>query len=113
VRANRDYAQALAESDNGASEVVYRYGDDLISQSRDATEHYFHVDGLGSTRVLNDASGLVSYAYTVFGETLNQNGASETYYLCTGEQHNETLNQYHLRARYYEQSVRRIRQENT
>ena len=107
VDSNRDYAQVLVESVDGSTAVAYHFGDDLISQSRGGGEHFFHVDGLGSTRVLTDEVGAVTdaYAYAAFGEVLNQDGATENRYLYTGEQYDEGLGQYYLRARYYDQGL--------
>ena len=102
----------LAESVNGSLDVAYHYGDDLISQSRIGSVRYFHVDGLGSTRVLTDSSGSQTdgYAYAAFGEVLVQDGVTDNSYLYTGEQYNANLDQYYLRARYYDQGVGRFTQ---
>ena len=110
VDANRSYAQVLAESVNGSLDVAYHYGDDLISQNRSGNANYFHVDGLGSTRVLTDASGNQTdrYGYAAFGEVLAQDGVTDNDYLYTGEQFDENLDQYYLRARYYDQGVGRF-----
>ena len=112
VDANRSYAQVLAESVNGSLDVAYHYGADLISQSRSGGVSYFHVDGLGSTRVLTDSSGSQTdgYAYAAFGEVLAQSGLTDNSYLYTGEQYDENLDQYYLRARYYDQGVGRFTQ---
>ena len=110
VDANRSYAQVLAESVNGSLDVAYHYGDDLLSQNRNGNANYFHVDGLGSTRVLTDASGNPTdrYGYAAFGEVLAQEGVTDNDYLYTGEQFDENLDQYYLRARYYDQGVGRF-----
>ncbi|MEW8008613.1 MAG: putative Ig domain-containing protein [Candidatus Thiodiazotropha endolucinida] len=102
VDENRDYGQVLIE-DDGASQVSYTYGDDLISQDRSGEIHYYHYDGLGSTRSLTDSQGILAntYDYEAFGEVLNQIGAVENGYLYAGEQFDSTLDQYYLRARYY------------
>ena len=112
VDANRSYAQVLAESVNGSLDVAYHYGDDLISQSRSGGVSYFHVDGLGSTRVLTDSLGSQTdgYAYAAFGEVLAQDGVTDNSYLYTGEQYDANLDQYYLRARYYDQGVGRFTQ---
>ena len=112
VDMNRAYTQVLSESINGVTDVWYHFGDDLISQSRGADTHYFHTDGLGSTRVLTDANGATSdrYAYSAFGEVLNQQGVTDNSYLYTGEQYDENLDQYYLRARYYDQDAGRFTQ---
>ena len=115
VDTNRDYAQVLAEATNGTTVVNYTYGDDLISQRRGTITSTYHYDGLGSTRALSDGTGNLTdtYDYEAFGEVLNQTGATENNYLFTGEQFDTGLNQYYLRARYYDQGVGRFTQQDT
>ncbi len=111
VDENRDYAQVLIET-TPAGQVVYTYGDDLVSQDRDGVLSLYHYDGLGSTRFLSDAGGAVTdwYDYVAFGEVLNQTGGTENLYLFAGEQFDTSLEQYYLRARYYDQEVGRFTQ---
>ena len=115
VDANRDYAQVITELINGTEAVTYTYGDDLISQVRNAQLSNYHYDGLGSTRALSDSEGSITdtYDYDAFGETINQSGATENSYLYTGEQYDPNLDQYYLRARYYNQNVGRFTQMDT
>ncbi|MEE9426376.1 MAG: polymorphic toxin-type HINT domain-containing protein [Methylococcales bacterium] len=115
VDSNRDYAQVLQESINGTEIVSYTYGDDLVSQTRDAATHYYHYDGLGSTRYLSDNSGTLtdSYDYEAFGQLLNETGSTENRYRFAGEQLDQNLNQYYLRARYYNQYAGRFTQMDT
>jgi RHS repeat-associated protein len=111
VDANRPYAQVLEEySDDGTVTVAYVYGHDLISQGRNGEESFYHVDGLGSTRALTDASGNVtdSYTYDAYGDLINSSGSTENNYLYTGEQYDSNLEDYYLRARYYDPSVGRF-----
>ncbi|MEJ2754521.1 MAG: RHS repeat-associated core domain-containing protein [Gammaproteobacteria bacterium] len=114
VDSNRDYAQVLVESD-GANEVFYAYGDDLLSQRRSGADYFYHYDGLGSTRALSDATGSITdtYDYETFGTLLNKTGETANDYLFTGEQYNQGLGQYYLRARYYDQGVGRFTQMDT
>ncbi|MCU7841781.1 MAG: hypothetical protein KZQ94_20695, partial [Candidatus Thiodiazotropha sp. (ex Troendleina suluensis)] len=114
VDENRDYAQVLIE-DDGTSTVSYTYGDDLISQRRNGVASYYHYDGLGSTRSLTDSLGNLSdtYDYEAFGEVLSHTGSTENSYLFAGEQFDNTLNQYYLRARYYDPSQGRFTQQDT
>lgn len=72
-------------------------------------------DGLGSTRALSDASGIVTdtYAYDAFGDLLSQTGITENRYRFTGEQYDAGLDQYYLRARYYAQGVGRFTQQDS
>ncbi|MBT3011097.1 MAG: putative Ig domain-containing protein [Candidatus Thiodiazotropha sp. (ex Lucina pensylvanica)] len=114
VDENRDYAQVLIE-DDGTTQVSYTYGDDLISQARNGNAYFYHYDGLGSTRSLTDSLGNLAntYDYEAFGEVLNQTGTVENGYLFAGEQFDPTLDQYYLRARYYDQSQGRFTQQDT
>ncbi len=111
VDENRDYAQVLIET-TPAEQVIYTYGDDLISQDRNGVLSLYHYDGLGSTRFLSDAGGAVTdwYDYVAFGEVLNQTGGTENLYLFAGEQFDASLGQYYLRARYYNQGIGRFTQ---
>ncbi len=111
VDENRDYAQVVLET-TSAGQVVYTYGDDLISQDRDGVLSLYHYDGLGSTRFLSDAGGAVTdrYDYTAFGGLLNQTGGTENLYLFAGEQFDGALGLYYLRARYYDQGSGRFTQ---
>ncbi|BCE00325.1 choice-of-anchor A family protein [Marinicellulosiphila megalodicopiae] len=118
VDMNQSYAQVVGEVVAGELAVTYQYGDDLISQNRIDTDitvpSYYIYDGLGSTRSLVDESGIVSdsYNYDAFGELLNSVGVTDNAYLYTGEQFDEELDQYYLRARYYDQGVGRFTQQD-
>jgi choice-of-anchor A domain-containing protein/RHS repeat-associated protein len=115
VDENRDYAQVLEEITNGTITTAYSYGHDLISQDKNGATSFYHYDGLGSTRALSDTIGALTdtYDYEAFGELLNQTGSTENSYLFTGEQFDAGLNQYYLRARYYNQQIGRFTQLDT
>ncbi|OUL33998.1 putative Ig domain-containing protein [Nostoc sp. 106C] len=105
------YAQVLEEySPNGAVQVEYFYGNDLIAQGQDNSRTYYHVDGLGSTRVLTDLSGSVvhTYDYEAYGELISSTGGVENKYLFAGEQFDEVLGDYYNRARYYDADTGRF-----
>ena len=111
VDTNRDYAQVVEERDGGGNLLVrYVYGHDLISQTRDSATHYYHYDGLGSTRALTGQSGIVTdtYTYDAFGLLLEQSGTTENQYLYRGEQFDEELGLYYLRARYMDPAIGRF-----
>ena len=114
IDTNRDYAQVVTET-TSTEKINYTYGDDLVSQSRNATSSYYLYDGLGSTRALTNDAGVVTdtYNYEVFGDTLNKTGTTENNYLYTGEQYDSNLDNYYLRARYYDQNVGRFTQQDT
>ncbi|NEQ99906.1 MAG: hypothetical protein F6K30_24940 [Cyanothece sp. SIO2G6] len=112
VDTNRSYA-AVIEEYTAAEEplVVYTYGDryyaqghDLIAQHRGEDTHFYHADALGSTRILTDSDGAVtdSYMYDAYGKLISSLGDTENSYLYTGEQFDEALDEYYLRARYYD-----------
>ncbi|GBC61018.1 Rhs family protein [Desulfonema ishimotonii] len=101
---NRDYAQVLEERDADGNLIVdYVYGDDLIRQERGGVLSYYHYDGQLSVRQLSDADGDVSddYVYDAFGVLIGQSGDTVNDYLYTGEQFDEAVDGYYLRARYY------------
>jgi RHS repeat-associated protein len=105
------YAQVLEEySPNGAVQVEYVYGNDLIAQEQGNSRTYYHVDGLGSTRVLTNATGSVVtiYDYEAFGELISSTGGIGNNYLFAGEQFDEALGDYYNRARYYDADTGRF-----
>ena len=115
VDKNRDYAQVLEEYVDGEATVRYVHGLDLISQQQDSRQFVYLVDGLGSTRVLTDEIGGVinTYTYEAFGNLINSIGGTENKYLFAGEQFDEDLGQYYLRARYYDAGVGRFTRRDT
>ncbi len=116
IDTNQQYAQVVAESDATQQiQVEYLFGDDLLSQKRNNSVFHYHYDGLGSTRLLTNTSGIVTdnYYYDAFGSLLAQFGSTENAYLYTGEQFDSTLDQYYLRARYYNQATGRFTQMDT
>ena len=113
---NQQYAQVLAEIENGFTAKQYTYGDDLLSQTDGARqERFFLYDGLGTTRALADGAEAVTdtYAYEAFGQLLATTGSSDNAYRYTGEQYDSGLDQYYLRARYYDQGVGRFTSMDT
>ena len=111
VDTNRDYAQVIEErNEQGDLLVRYVYGHDLISQTRDGVISYYHYDGLGSTRELSSSAGIVtdSYQYDAFGLLLEQTGTTENAYRYRGEQFDEELGFYYLRARYMNPAIGRF-----
>jgi RHS repeat-associated protein len=60
-------------------------------------------DGGGSVRQLTSAAGAVTdtYNYDAFGNLLNSTGTTPNNYRYRGEQYDQDLGLYYLRARYY------------
>jgi len=108
------YAQVLEETTGGVR-TTYTIGDDVIAQynATDGTEYLLY-DGHGSTRQLIDnnvgeaINVLDNYCYDGYGVMLGGNptptDTSRTNLLYAGEQFDENLSQYYLRARYYDQN---------
>lgn len=98
------YQQVIEEyTAGGVIKVSYVHGLDLISQNRAGEgKTFYHVDGLGSTRALSSALGVVTdrYAYEAFGRTIGQVGSTGNVYLFAGEQRDEAVGLDYLRARY-------------
>jgi fibro-slime domain-containing protein/RHS repeat-associated protein len=110
------YAQVLEEySPNGAVQVEYVYGHDLIAQEKGSDRTFYHVDGLGSTRVLTDSTGNVvsKYNYEAYGELINSTGGVENKYLFAGEQFDSALGDYYNRSRYYDAETGRFTRRDT
>lgn len=130
------YNRALtaAEVQNLAgSRTTYVYGLDLISQTKNGTKRFYGYDGLGSVRYLTDATGVIkdTFTYDAFGILIDRrartsggvltpfaNPALETppagttptvnNYRYTGEQWDQDLGMYYLRARYYRPELGRF-----
>ncbi len=117
------YAQVIAEltynkanpdpaTDTPASIRSYTFGDDVIAQKDSSLSdtQFLLYDGHGSTRQLVNASQTIqgSYSYDAYGMMLGGNpttaSPSGTNLLYTGEQYDANLQQYYLRARYYNPS---------
>jgi RHS repeat-associated protein len=100
---------------NGLVDVSYVYGNNLIAQVRGNNANHYLLDALNSTRIITDASGniLNSYDYEAFGEAINQNESVTNQYRYTGEQFDSNLQDYYLRARYYDTDSGRFIRRDT
>jgi RHS repeat-associated protein len=111
VDINRPFAVVLEEyAPGGTLHASYVYGLRLVSQDREGQRSFYLVDGLGSTRALTDASGLVTdrFVYDAFGRLLARVGNTKNDYLFAGEQLDRSVGLYNLRARYYFQGAGRF-----
>jgi len=100
------YPQVVEEISGGVVQRTYTYGHALISQTQlsgTPTTRYYGDDGLGSVRLLTDASGTKtdSYDYDAFGNVIASSGTTPNNYRFAGEQPDANLGLYYLRARYY------------
>ena len=106
------YVQVVEEYQGNTLSVIYNYGLNVISQKQigSGTIRYFGYDGHGSTRFLTDASGTLTdtYVYDAYGNKTASTGSSVNKYLYCGEQFDNDLNFYYLRARYYKPDTGRF-----
>lgn len=94
--------------------TTYTLGSQIISQEKGGTNSYFMADGHGSTRLLTDTNGVISdrYSYDAYGAALDFTFGTltppRTAMLYSGERFDSDLQQYYLRARYYNPTVGRF-----
>jgi RHS repeat-associated protein len=107
----QQYAQVIEEYQvNGDVKTTYTHGWDLISQDNGNNRIYYQVDGLGSTRQLTDINGavVVEYDYDAYGNLTRKVGDADNNYLFAGEQFDDAVDGYYLRARYYDSATGRF-----
>lgn len=100
----------LRETTSGMT-TDYIYGTDLIASiDNSGISAFFHADGLGSTRLLTDGSGVVAdrYSYDAFGSVRDHSGSSGNTFTFTGEQVDSEAGLVYLRARYYDPETGRF-----
>gem|GEM_PF-2105908 len=104
--------QVLIEANSANQvQVVYTYGNGLISMTKVGINSYYQHDGLGSTRLLTNSTSVLiaSYAYDSFGNVIASSGTNDNAYGFTGEQQFEEVNNMvFLRARYYDPKMGRF-----
>jgi RHS repeat-associated protein len=88
----------------------YTYGTGLIRTRTAGTEAFYHADGLGSTRMLTNASGSITdrYNYDAYGVLLTHAGTDSNSFLFAGEQRDAATGLDYLRARYYDPNLGRF-----
>ena len=108
------YPQVLDELTGGTVTRTYTYGLQRISQEQVIdntwTTSFYGYDGGGNVRQLTNATGALtdSYEYDAFGNEVNHTGTTPNNYLYRGEQYDQDLGLYYLRARYYNPATGRF-----
>ena len=102
----------------GAVTRTYTYGLQRISQLLSPqltgkgtwTPSFYVYDGGGSVRQLTDSNGnkTDTYEYDAFGNSFTKTGTTPNNYLYRGEQYDQDLALYYLRARYYDPATGRF-----
>jgi RHS repeat-associated protein len=113
VDSNLPYAQVAEEKITlGAvtDTTTYLYGIERIQQTRAGQGTYYHGDGLGSTRLLTDATGNLtdSYDYDDYGALQSQTGTTKNDFLYAGEQFDAEAGLYYNRARHLDTNTGRF-----
>ena len=95
----------------GGQNTLYLYGADLIARvAPDGTATYYHHDGLGSARLLSNASGqnVATYTYDAFGVLRSATGSVTNSFRFAGEQFDDETGLIYLRSRYYDPTLGRF-----
>ena len=101
-------------SSNGSLAKTYIYTNSGIVAQHDgdytANRYFYLKDRLGNVRQIINTSGTAvkSYAYSPFGETLEQSGLLSNPFMFTGQWLDTEIDQYYLRARMYDPHLARF-----
>jgi RHS repeat-associated protein len=107
-----DFANILAEYDADTDALIASYVVGLKRISRSAengTTFYLH-DGHGSVRAVLDGAGAIvkKHSYDAFGSSLGVVAPTDGDFGFAGEQFEESLGSYYLRARHYQPGIGRF-----
>jgi len=96
------------------SRYVLGYGVAASEVNGEAGYHAYHLDEQNSTVYITGNQRQVenSYAYDAFGNLRGQAGELFNRILYTGQQYDQEMGQYYLRARYYNPVLGRFQQED-
>jgi RHS repeat-associated protein len=106
--------QVVEELVNSQVTRQYTYGLQRISENQVIngtwTPSFYGYDGSGSVRQLTNSAGVVTdeYEYDAFGHSFTTLGTTPNNYLYRGEQYDNDLGLYYLRARYYNPATGRF-----
>ena len=93
--------------------IDYLYANGMrIAKKTGATVKYFHLDHLGSTRLVTDSSGQPTFEsdYKPFGQDANATGTEK--YAFTGQYSEADIGLYYFGARWYDASLGRFISED-
>ena len=108
-----DSEDIIAEYDGaGNVRAKYTHGpgiDEQLAVRKDATNYYYHADGLGSIVAVTNASGTVAqtYSYDSFGN-ITISGSIAQPYTYTAREYDAETGLYYYRARYYDPKAGRF-----
>ena len=86
----------------GSTRLGFTHGLFLLARHSSTSDHFYHSDALGSTRLRTDEVGARSdqYAYTAYGTAMGTAAGSDDDYRFAGEAQDGETGFYYLRARY-------------
>jgi RHS repeat-associated protein len=119
VSAGPLYINTLSATTGTGLICRYNAGLNLIGQERLASgtwnSSYYGYDGLGSVRVLYDATGNATdtYSYDAFGNLQESSGSTLNYYRFAGQQWDPDIKLYYNRARYLNPDTGRFTTRDT
>ena len=89
-------------------------GYSLVKKEKEETTYYYHQNEHGDVTHLTNVDEEIenSYSYDVFGNVREQQEAVFNYFKYSGEQYEKEIEQYYLRARFYNPVVGRFTQED-
>ena len=89
-------------------------GYELLKKETDNKYYFYHQNEHGDIIYLSDTAGEIenSYSYDVFGNIREEKEVVSNYFKYSGEQYEKEIEQYYLRARFYNPVVGRFTQED-
>ena len=89
-------------------------GYSLVKKEKEETTYYYHQNEHGDVTHLTNVDGEIenSYSYDVFGSIREEKEAVFNYFKYSGEQYEKEIEQYYLRARFYNPVIGRFTQED-
>ncbi len=89
-------------------------GYELLKKEVENKDYFYHTNEHGDIIYLSNIAGEIenSYSYDVFGNIKEQKEAISNQFKYTGEQYDSEVQQYYLRARFYNPTIGRFTQED-
>ena len=106
--------ELLHEEGGDENQSSYHLGAGIEALRRDGENYYYHQDEQLSTAFITGSNGSIqnSYQYDAFGVELKKTEQLSNRIRYTGQQYDSLMEQYYLRARYYNPVLGRFMQED-
>ncbi len=106
--------EVISEKEN--EWTIYIRGSELLASSNDYAKTYYHYanDEMGSiTHIVDDKQILNQYEYDAWGNVVSQEETIKNRFKFNGQQLDHIIQQYYLRARFYNSVIGRFTQKDT